>query len=108
MQPPACQCQVANGIQHLVGGEFVRHAQAARVQDVRAVNDDRIVQAAATGEAGGAIDDEQKAAIKTQVPLGRYAREAMVAWLSPGGRGDMTPVRWARRGAQVTFPARAP
>jgi integrase/recombinase XerD len=32
------------------------------------------------------------------VPVGRYARQALSAWLSPSGRGEMTPVRWARRG----------
>ena len=32
------------------------------------------------------------------VPLGRYAREALVAWLEASGRGAMAPARWARRG----------
>ena len=32
------------------------------------------------------------------VPLGRYAREALLAWLAPSGRGAMAPDRWARRG----------
>jgi integrase/recombinase XerD len=32
------------------------------------------------------------------VPVGRYAREALEAWLAPSGRGAMTPERWARRG----------
>jgi integrase/recombinase XerD len=32
------------------------------------------------------------------VPLGRYARGALDEWLSAGGRGAMTPARWARRG----------
>ncbi|HLY83627.1 MAG TPA: site-specific tyrosine recombinase XerD [Acidimicrobiales bacterium] len=31
------------------------------------------------------------------VPLGRYAREALEAWLGPGGRGRLVPARWARR-----------
>ena len=31
------------------------------------------------------------------VPLGRYARQALVAWLGPGGRAAMVPPRWARR-----------
>ena len=31
------------------------------------------------------------------VPLGRYAREALSAWLGPGGRGALVPQRWARR-----------
>jgi integrase/recombinase XerD len=38
------------------------------------------------------------------VPLGRYAREALGAWLTPSGRGAMTPQRWARRGdAEAIF-----
>jgi integrase/recombinase XerD len=38
------------------------------------------------------------------VPVGRYARQALIAWLSPSGRGEMTPVRWARRGdAEAVF-----
>ncbi|MDQ1394956.1 MAG: integrase/recombinase XerD [Acidimicrobiaceae bacterium] len=32
------------------------------------------------------------------VPAGRWAREALAAWLTPSGRGVMTPARWARRG----------
>jgi integrase/recombinase XerD len=32
------------------------------------------------------------------VPLGRYALEAVVAWLEPGGRSALAPRRWARRG----------
>jgi integrase/recombinase XerD len=32
------------------------------------------------------------------VPVGRVAREALVAWLAPAGRGAMAPERWARRG----------
>ena len=32
------------------------------------------------------------------VPLGRHARTALVAWLSPGGREVLVPERWARRG----------
>lgn len=31
------------------------------------------------------------------VPLGRYARTALIAWLDEGGRGAMVPERWARR-----------
>jgi integrase/recombinase XerD len=38
------------------------------------------------------------------VPIGRYAREALEAWLGAGGRGAMAPVRWARRGdAEAVF-----
>lgn len=32
------------------------------------------------------------------VPLGRHARTALVAWLGPGGRPELEPERWARRG----------
>lgn len=32
------------------------------------------------------------------VPLGRWARVALVAWLDDAGRGAMCPERWARRG----------
>ena len=31
------------------------------------------------------------------VPLGRYARDALDAWLGPGGRPALVPLRWARR-----------
>jgi integrase/recombinase XerD len=38
------------------------------------------------------------------VPVGRVAREALTAWLSPAGRGAMAPERWARRGdAEAVF-----
>lgn len=32
------------------------------------------------------------------VPLGRHAVVALVAWLGPGGRPDLEPERWSRRG----------
>lgn len=32
------------------------------------------------------------------VPLGRVARAAVVAWLAPGGRDQMAPAQWQRRG----------
>jgi integrase/recombinase XerD len=32
------------------------------------------------------------------VPLGRFAREALEAWLGRSGRGAVAPHRWARRG----------
>lgn len=32
------------------------------------------------------------------VPYGRSAADAVEAWLSTGGRDEMTPARWARRG----------
>ncbi len=31
------------------------------------------------------------------VPIGRMARQALVAWLGPGGRPGLEPERWARR-----------
>ena len=38
------------------------------------------------------------------VPIGRWAREALVEWLAASGRGAMTPTRWARRGdAEAVF-----
>ena len=38
------------------------------------------------------------------VPLGRCAREALGAWLGPGGRDELAPERWARRGdAEAVF-----
>jgi integrase/recombinase XerD len=38
------------------------------------------------------------------VPVGRVAREALAAWLSPAGREAMAPERWARRGdAEAVF-----
>ncbi len=38
-----------------------------------------------------------KGAKERVVPLGRYAREALMAWLAPEGRGAMEPKRWASR-----------
>jgi integrase/recombinase XerD len=38
------------------------------------------------------------------VPVGRYATAALVDWLAPGGRPDLEPARWARRGdAEALF-----
>ena len=38
------------------------------------------------------------------VPVGRLARDALGAWLTPRGRGGMVPERWARRGdAEAVF-----
>jgi integrase/recombinase XerD len=34
------------------------------------------------------------------VPIGRFAAEALGAWLGPGGRDELEPARWARRGDQ--------
>ncbi|MFN2607725.1 MAG: site-specific tyrosine recombinase [Acidimicrobiales bacterium] len=38
-----------------------------------------------------------KGAKERVVPVGRLARQALHAWLSPSGRGAFTPARWARR-----------
>jgi integrase/recombinase XerD len=38
-----------------------------------------------------------KGAKERVVPVGRLAREALAAWLAPGGRGALVPARWARR-----------
>ncbi|MBV8981139.1 MAG: tyrosine-type recombinase/integrase, partial [Acidimicrobiia bacterium] len=38
------------------------------------------------------------------VPVGRFASQALSAWLSQSGRGALTPERWARRGdAEAVF-----
>jgi integrase/recombinase XerD len=38
------------------------------------------------------------------VPLGRHAATALESWLAPGGRGALSPARWARRGdAEAVF-----
>ena len=38
------------------------------------------------------------------VPVGRFATAALVAWLGPGGRPELEPERWARRGdAEAIF-----
>jgi len=39
-----------------------------------------------------------KGAKERIVPLGSHAIRALVAWLGPGGRPDLEPDRWARRG----------
>jgi integrase/recombinase XerD len=45
-----------------------------------------------------------KGAKERVVPVGRLAREALQAWLSPAGRGALVPARWARRGdAEAVF-----
>ncbi len=45
-----------------------------------------------------------KGAKERIVPVGRLARDALDAWLTPGGRGSMVPGRWARRGdAEAVF-----
>jgi len=38
------------------------------------------------------------------VPLGRYAEEALAAWLGPEGRGRLAPKQWRRKGdAEAVF-----
>ncbi len=45
-----------------------------------------------------------KGAKERVVPVGRLAREALRAWLAPGGRSALVPARWARRGdAEAVF-----
>jgi integrase/recombinase XerD len=45
-----------------------------------------------------------KGAKERIVPLGRLAREALAVWLDPGGRPDVAPTQWARRGdAEAVF-----
>jgi integrase/recombinase XerD len=45
-----------------------------------------------------------KGAKERVVPLGRFARMALAAWLDDAGRGAMAPERWARRGdAEAVF-----
>ncbi|HEX2577697.1 MAG TPA: tyrosine-type recombinase/integrase, partial [Aquihabitans sp.] len=39
-----------------------------------------------------------KGAKERIVPLGSHATAALVAWLGPGGRPELEPERWARRG----------
>jgi integrase/recombinase XerD len=45
-----------------------------------------------------------KGAKERLVPVGRFARDALEAWLGPGGRPAMAPARWARRAdAEAVF-----
>ncbi len=45
-----------------------------------------------------------KGAKERVVPVGRLACEALAAWLGPGGRRELEPERWARRGdAEAVF-----
>ena len=48
----ASQIKVANGVQGFVTDELILVAQAIVIQDAVAVDDDRIVQSAAAGQAG--------------------------------------------------------
>ncbi|HEX3947134.1 MAG TPA: tyrosine-type recombinase/integrase, partial [Acidimicrobiales bacterium] len=45
-----------------------------------------------------------KGAKERLVPLGRLAAAALVDWLAPGGRDQLVPARWRRRGdAEAVF-----
>ena len=45
-----------------------------------------------------------KGARERVVPVGRPARRALAEWLTPSGRGALSPVRWARRAdAEAVF-----
>jgi len=45
-----------------------------------------------------------KGSKERDVPIGRLAHDALVAWLAPGGRPSLEPARWARRGdAEAVF-----
>ena len=45
-----------------------------------------------------------KGSKERMVPVGRHATAAVERWLAPGGRPDMAPLRWARRGdAEAVF-----
>ncbi|CAB4612189.1 unannotated protein [freshwater metagenome] len=47
---------------------------------------------------GGLLRLFGKGSKERVVPLGRWARVALAAWLGDGGRSTMEPVQWARRG----------
>jgi integrase/recombinase XerD len=47
---------------------------------------------------GGLLRAFGKGAKERIVPVGRLACEAVAAWLAPGGRRQLEPDRWARRG----------
>jgi integrase/recombinase XerD len=46
---------------------------------------------------GGLLIAFGKGSKERVVPFGRFADEALRAWLGPGGRAAMAPARWARR-----------
>jgi integrase/recombinase XerD len=46
---------------------------------------------------GGLLRAHGKGAKERIVPVGRLAREAVGAWLAPGGRPELVPERWGRR-----------
>jgi integrase/recombinase XerD len=53
---------------------------------------------------GGLLRAFGKGAKERIVPIGRFAREALGAYLSPAGRDELAPERWARRGdAEAVF-----
>ncbi|MGZ4683488.1 MAG: site-specific tyrosine recombinase XerD [Acidimicrobiales bacterium] len=47
---------------------------------------------------GGLLRAFGKGSKERIVPVGRFAREALAAYLSAGGRDELAPERWARRG----------
>jgi integrase/recombinase XerD len=49
---------------------------------------------------GGLLRLFGKGSKERVVPLGRMARDALARWLAPGGRPELEPERWARRGDQ--------
>lgn len=54
--------------------------------------------------ADGLVRAYGKGSKERVVPLGRMAREALGAWLGPGGRMTMAPRQWRRRGdAEAVF-----
>jgi integrase/recombinase XerD len=46
---------------------------------------------------GGLLRAYGKGAKERVVPIGRFAGDALEAWLGPGGRESLVPERWARR-----------
>lgn len=53
---------------------------------------------------GGLLRVFGKGSKERMVPLGRLARRALDDWLSPAGRDQVTPARWANRGdAEAVF-----
>lgn len=77
--------------------EFL-YGTGARVSEATGLNLDGIDFDSATARVFG------KGSKERIVPLGRALREALSAWLSPQGRDQWRPDRWARRGdAEAVF-----